>query len=405
MAKKKTWYKLVYKYTIKLLLNILTLHFLRRLIINNITANRIASKVNSLLGDNVVVIAQTSFYDREGNHCYNGGAERYVQDLAKIIKNNGCNPILLQFGYKHLWQKECGNLRIIGIPSKDEKQFILVLKYLKNFRLVIYSGMIYWGDKLLHPNIMISHGITWDHPSFNAVPGDIYNIIKDVDEIVSVDTNTISWLRSTFAKSLKERKMYYIPNYVDTNLYKPIPKNNKNIKIVFPRRAAPERGYWLMSKVLPNILNKYKKIEFDFVGFAHGDDIVKDIKNIVKMFPDRIRHYVIEPQEMVKVYQQADISLVPTLYSEGTSLSCLEAMACGNVVIATNIGGLPQLVIDGYNGLLINPDAQELQDALDEVLSDANLRKTLATNAVKVARVFDKSIWDQRWNKIINRNL
>ena len=105
---------------------------------------------------------------------------------------------------------------------------------------------------------------------------------------------------------------------------------------------------------------------------------------------------------MPQVYQEADISLIPTLYSEGTSLSCLEAQSTGNIVISTNVGGLPNLIIDGYNGILINPNAHDLMTALDMVLANAQLRKTLSQNAVSVARAFDKSVWEQRWGKIID---
>ena len=54
------------------------------------------------------------------------------------------------------------------------------------------------------------------------------------------------------------------------------------------------------------------------------------------------------PDEMNKAYQNADITLIPSLYSEGTSLSCIEAMACGNAVIATRIGGLSDLIINDF---------------------------------------------------------
>ena len=174
----------------------------------------------------------------------------------------------------------------------------------------------------------------------------------------------------------------------------------KRIKIIFPRRASAERGYWLMSSVLPSILEKYKNVDFDFIGFAHENEIVKDIEKLVQMFSGRVNHHVVEPDEMPKFYQQADISIIPTLYSEGTSLSCLEAQACGNVVIATNIGGLPNLIIDGYNGILINPNPQELMDALDRVLSDIEFREYLSKNAINVAKSFDKQIWNSRWKKI-----
>ena len=179
-------------------------------------------------------------------------------------------------------------------------------------------------------------------------------------------------------------------------------KKDNKIYITFPRRASPERGYWLMSAALPPILDKYPNVIFRFVGFAHGEKIQKDILHLEQKYKNRVSHCVVTADEMPSIYQNSDISLIPTIYCEGTSLSCLEAQACGNIVISTNVGGLPNLIIDGYNGLLINPNGQELMKALDRVLADGDLRKTLSNNAVIVAHSFDKIIWQQRWQKIIN---
>ncbi len=160
-----------------------------------------------------------------------------------------------------------------------------------------------------------------------------------------------------------------------------------------------------MSKALPPILNKYPNVIFDFVGFVHGEKIENDLTKLVKRFPERIRHYICEPSEMYRVYQSTDVSLIPTLYAEGTSLSCLEAQACGNVVISTNIGGLPNLILDGFNGLLINPCVDELVQALDKVMADKELRKKLSANAVQVAKSFDKVFWNKRWRSVIKKIL
>jgi len=248
---------------------------------------------------------------------------------------------------------------------------------------------------------MISHGVTWDVLDQNVSTEHVLKIFTDVDHFVSVDTNTISWLRTTFAKTMRVKEMNYIPNYVDCEIYKPAIKKGDKIKICFPRRASPERDYWLMSESLPPIMEKYPNVTFDFVGFAHGAKITDDIRKLATNFPNRVNHYVVEPDEMVEIYRKSDISLIPTIYAEGTSLSCLEAQACGNVVIATNIGGLPNLIIDGYNGLLINPDGKELLAALDRVLMSEELRQNLSKNAVTVAQAFDKKIWINRWKNII----
>ena len=396
--------KKIYKYTIKPIINLVTFRYFRKIISKKIYGIINAKKIEKMIPDNSVIILQHQFYDKCGENCFNGGAERYVKDLAFLIKEHGA-CVLLQMGNKEIWTKQVENMLVIGVPASDISAYEETIKHIKKYQLIIYSGMVPWGKEMLHPNIMISHGVTWDNPSKDVNVNKIYNIIKDVDEIISVDINTISWLRSTYAKSLKNKKMRVIPNYVDTKSYKPVVKNSNNIKILFPRRCCSERGYWLVSKILPEIINKYKNIEIDLVGYAHGEKIASDIKRLANMFPNKINHYVVSPEKMSEIYSKADISLIPTMYSEGTSLSCLEAMSTGNAVIATNIGGLGNLVIDGYNGILINPEEKELLQALDVLLSNDEYRKTIQSNAVKIAKSFDKTIWEDRWKEVFANHI
>lgn len=394
----------ILKKIFRIIRDVVTVRPLRKYIERKIKEPKIKALVNlvqSKYDENAVLIFQYQMYDIYGDKCYNGGAERYVTDLADILISCGYTPILIQMGNSDsgLWERQVGNLRIFGLPVKNYTETI---GFFYKYKFVIYSGAMYWGCKL-HPNILISHGVTWDTHHWDVKPHEIFNIFSDVDKFVSVDTNTISWLRTTFSKTMKDFDAHYVPNYVDTKLYTPSKKTNKDdkIHITFPRRASPERGYWLMSAALPPIMEKYKNAVFNFVGFAHGDAINKDIRRLTQLFPDRIKHRVVEPDEMPKIYQNTDISLIPTIYAEGTSLSCLEAQSAGNIVIATNIGGLPDLIIDGFNGLLINPTGHDLMVALDTVLADNNLRDKLSKNAIAVAQAFDKKIWVSRWTKII----
>ncbi|MDE6478321.1 MAG: glycosyltransferase family 4 protein [Alphaproteobacteria bacterium] len=392
------------KKTFRFVRDIVTVRPLRKYVGRKIAMQkyrRIVQDVESRYTGRVVLIFQHAMFDTRGEKCFNGGAERYVTDLADILTDRGYTPVLIQMGDAGvgLWEQRVGNLRIFGMPVRD---YLAVLPLFRKYEFAIYSGATHWGKKL-HPNIMISHGITWDVHGHDVKPNDILSMFAGVDKFVSVDTNTISWLRTTFAKTLRHFDANYVPNYVDTSIYTPNPrKPDGHIQITFPRRAAPERGYWLMSAALPPIMEKYPNVVFDFVGFAHGDAINNDIKKLIAQFPGRVKHYVCAPDEMPAIYQRADISLVPTIYAEGTSLSCLEAQSTGNIVIATNIGGLPNLVFDGYNGLLINPDAYSLMTALDRVLADPDLQKKLSRNAVAVAAAFDKKNWIRRWGNIID---
>jgi glycosyltransferase involved in cell wall biosynthesis len=107
--------------------------------------------------------------------------------------------------------------------------------------------------------------------------------------------------------------------------------------------------------------------------------------------------------EMYKVYQSSHIALVPTMWAEGTSLSCIEAMSSNNAIISTNIGGLPNLVIDGFNGCLINPDMEDLVSSIDLLLQNRSKMQEMASNGILMSKSFGKKQWVNKWNNIINK--
>ena len=74
----------------------------------------------------------------------------------------------------------------------------------------------------------------------------------------------------------------------------------------------------------------------------------------------------------------------------------------GIPVIATDIGGLPDLIIDHFNGILISPSARSLENAVRELLQSPELIDTLGKNAYNVARSsFTKERWNSRWSNEI----
>ena len=65
-------------------------------------------------------------------------------------------------------------------------------------------------------------------------------------------------------------------------------------------------------------------------------------------------------------------------------MAMLEAMAAGKAIVVTPVGGIPEVIKDRENGLLVPPgDAHALAQALREILEDSSLRKMLAENAVR----------------------
>ena len=81
----------------------------------------------------------------------------------------------------------------------------------------------------------------------------------------------------------------------------------------------------------------------------------------------------------------SDLFLLPSL-QESFGLSALEAMACGVPVVASNVGGLPEVVIDGVTGFLHPPDdVEQMAESAIAILSDPALHARMAAEGVRLA--------------------
>ena len=182
-------------------------------------------------------------------------------------------------------------------------------------------------------------------------------------------------------------------------------KNKDKIVFVYPRRIYSARGYDITIDAFREIFKKYKnKAIINFVGQIDNEEARKKLTKFKKDFPKNVFHNEYDMQDMSKAYEDADVVLIPTRYCEGTSLSCIEGMASGSAIIATNVGGLPNLVFDGYNGRLISPTAEELTNAIEEMIVNSDLRNQFAKHSKEIATAsLEKNIWDERWKKIFQK--
>jgi glycosyltransferase involved in cell wall biosynthesis len=96
--------------------------------------------------------------------------------------------------------------------------------------------------------------------------------------------------------------------------------------------------------------------------------------------------------ELQQLYARAAIVACPSR-REGFGVACLEAMAHGRPVVASAVGGLTDLVVDGETGLLVPPrDVVALRAALDRLLGDRDLRRRLGSAGRERAR--ERFSWD-----------
>lgn len=371
----------------------------------------------------MVAVEAVTFFKYNGSSYYSGGAERYLIDLYEVCKEMGIRLRIYQYA-EFPWLRFYRDIEVVGMnikgidPNFYSTDTIKAMSHYFNkvagsqASLSIYSPFFILSEKSQSKSIGISHGVSWDDEfcehdssSFWATNGFRINACSSCDRMVSVDTNTANWFQ-TISYNLG-RKITYIPNYVDNVEFCPRKKFDslrEQIVITYPRRLYGARGLYVVLEVLDEILRKYPNVEFHFVGKGFDNDTKHVEKKIVK-WKGRIQWYSCPPEKMHEVYKNSDISLIPTMYSEGTSLSCLEALSSGNAVIATRIGGLTDIIINGYNGLLIEPNAEALKEAVFTLLDNTELMIQLKRTAVATAQAFSKEHWKEKWKKQIKKLL
>lgn len=374
--------------------------------------------------NNCVTVMAASFLGFKGNNFYSGGAERYLIDLYEVCQDMNLNLKIFQYG-DFPWVRRFKGIEVISISRDNHNTSVFSIENIKKFNqffyeqiigrssLNIYSAFFEAWPKSAKPSIGISHGVAWDNPASMYETGAHFwemnrrfiDGAKVCDQLVSVDTNTANWLQTIDYNIGKNVKV--VPNYVDVNEF--VPRDSylterEKVVIVYPRRLYEARGLYIVLEIMDELLQNYPNVHFHFVGKGFKEDTDHVVKK-QEQWPDRVKWYWLDPDDMPKAYLDSDITLVPTLYSEGTSLSCLEAMASGNAVIATRIGGLTDLIINDYNGLLIEPNALSLKNAIIDLLENKHKLRKLKQRAVEVIEGFTKDRWKNQWKSIISSHL
>lgn len=184
---------------------------------------------------------------------------------------------------------------------------------------------------------------------------------------------------------IKEDKVIVVPNGVDTEKFKPPEKGNardlldlpvdKDI-VLFVGALRSIKGVDYLIEAARNFVNK--NTELYMVG---RDDGLK--KSLVKMAEDfKIADHIkfigpVNHEEIPLWISASDILVLPSL-SEGRPNVVLEALACEVPVVATDVGGIPEIMVNGETGYLVpSKNSHELSEKINKLLEDKSLREKM----------------------------
>jgi glycosyltransferase involved in cell wall biosynthesis len=151
-----------------------------------------------------------------------------------------------------------------------------------------------------------------------------------------------------------DKKIIYIPNFINLD--------NSQIGIsssgycIFAGRLVAIKGLWTLIEAAK--INRQAKI------LIAGDGELEEEmhKVVLENHLDNVNLLgFVEPKELLRLMSSANFTIFPSEWYENSPMSIIESFACGKPVLASNIGALPDMVMDGWNGLLFEPgNAQHL---------------------------------------------
>lgn len=160
------------------------------------------------------------------------------------------------------------------------------------------------------------------------------------------------------------------------------PLERRSRQVLFLGWLQEAKGVLDLVRAMPLVLRAVPGASFVLAGSGETDSIARLARSLGVEHALRMPGWV-DGAEKEELLRRAEVFVLPSYY-EGLPVGLLEAMACGVPVIATRVGGIPDVIEDRVNGLLVEPgEPQALARALVAVLTDEALRRRLREAAHK----------------------
>jgi len=220
-------------------------------------------------------------------------------------------------------------------------------------------------------------------------------IIKNADSAIALTKNMKELMQAIY-----NRDIVIIPNGIDLGDYRDEPdeppRETLGKRILFVGRFNPVKGIQYLVRAMKIVCEVLPDAKLILVGDGEERENLEHLTNSLGI-RDRVDFVGMIPHEKIPDYLcQADIFVLPSL-SEGFPLVILEAMACGLPIVATRVGGVPDIIEDGVNGYLVESgDFQKMANKIIFILENQPLKLLISKNNRIKVQMYG-------WENVINQ--
>ena len=357
---------------------------------------------------------------------HKGGIEQVSYEQSKRLTKSGYQIDVLTSKFKGRNTNPLEGINIYHYPSLNiAKRFGVpypiisfnayktFTQLIKNCDLVHAHGHVYMSSymagmvakKLKKPFIVTQHNTFIDYQSFLNIIEQLNDLIigkavlKRANKVITVSKETKKYVLRLGADKTKTSVIY---NGVDTDFFHPVNKEEsrkklglpKNRKIILSvRRLVYKNGLDTLLESVPLVAQNHPDVLFVVAGKGPSRKLIEDrIKELGIDSNVKLTGFV--PDNLLPVYYDAaDYFVLPSASGEGLPLVLLEAMACGLPVIATAVGGTPEILKHMKNGVLVPPrNPEAMAEALSKLLLEG-LGSALGAEARRI--VEDRFTWEE----------
>jgi len=255
------------------------------------------------------------------------------------------------------------------------EMIVALRKKLKEFDVVhthfgrqVYDVAVgYYAEKYGVPYVLQAHGslpriMAWRRLKWGYDVLFGYRLLRDASRVVALSRVEAQQYK---AMGVPEEKIAIIPNGIDLSEYADLPPKgafkkkfgiNSDEKIVlYLGRIHKIKGIDILVRAFADVVEKLDDVRLVVVG--PDDGYLGELEALIKALRIEDKVLITGPlygEDKLEAYVDADIYVLPSRY-ETFPMTLLEAYACGKPVIASNICGLKDLIIDGITGLLVEP--------------------------------------------------
>ena len=192
---------------------------------------------------------------------------------------------------------------------------------------------------------------------------------------------------------LRAEKVMVIPNGYDEELIdellsarRPEEGMRRKARICFLGSLRPEKDPLTLLRAIKELREHGQDVEVHIVGGGALKPELEDFCEKEGLADAVVFHGPLPHEKALEVVASSDVSVISSV-EEGLPVALVEAMALGRAVVATRVGGIPELVEDGKTGLLVKPRSpDELASAIRRLLSDEELLRGIREEAREKAR-------------------